>query len=123
MAEEKQPLNALIINAGAGKQDAVDLGDGIFMSRCVSNVYRVLTSDGDVLINTGISDNAEQNHSRLSAISNKPIKKIILTQSHEDHIGGWHTFYAPGVETIVQDNYSHVRGYWGALRSIMSERS
>ena len=123
MAETKQPLNALIVNAGEGTQAAVDLGDGIFMSRCVSNAYRVLTPEGDVLINTGISFNAEENHRRLAAVSSSPLRKIILTQSHEDHIGGWHRFNASGVETIAQANYSHVRGYWGGLRPIMAARS
>src|SRR6266851_4220478 len=110
MADQKQPLNALIINAGEGPQDAVALGDDIYMSRDVSNLYRVLTSEGDVLINTGISFNAEENLRRMSAVSGKPIQKIIFTQSHEDHIGGWHLFNGPGVETIAQANYSHVRG-------------
>ena len=123
MADEKQPLNALIINAGEGRQDAVALGSDIHMSRCISNLYRVLTSDGDVLINTGISFNAAENQRRLSAVSNKAIAKIILTQSHEDHIGGWHCFNAPGIETIAQANYHHVRGYWGGLRPLMARRS
>jgi alkyl sulfatase BDS1-like metallo-beta-lactamase superfamily hydrolase len=123
MAEEKQPLNALIVNAGVGRQDAVALGSDIHMSRCISNLYRVLTSEGDVLINTGISFNAAENQRRLGAVSHKPIAKIIFTQSHEDHIGGWHTFNSPGIETIAQANFSHVRGYWGGLRPLMARRS
>jgi len=75
MADQKQPLNALIINAGEGRQDAVALGDDIYMSRDVSNLYRVLTPEGDVLINTGISFSAEENHRRLCAVSGQPIKK------------------------------------------------
>src|SRR5882724_1714465 len=93
------------------------------MSRCVSNLYRVLTTQGDVLINTGISFNAAENHRRLSAVSANTIAKIILTQSHEDHIGGWHSFTAPAVETIAQANFAHVRGYWGGLNPVMARRS
>ena len=80
MADTKQPLNALIINAGEGKQDAVDLGEGVYMSRCVSNAYRVVTPEGDVLINTGISYNAEENYRRLSAVSGNPLAQITATQ-------------------------------------------
>ena len=35
----KQPLNALIVKEGEGEQDAVPIGDGIFMSRGISNSY------------------------------------------------------------------------------------
>ena len=48
----KQPLNALIVKEGEGVQDAVALGDGIFMSKGISNSYLVTTSDGDVLVNS-----------------------------------------------------------------------
>jgi alkyl sulfatase BDS1-like metallo-beta-lactamase superfamily hydrolase len=112
MRGQSQPLNASIVNDGAGRQDAVDLGDGVFLSRDVSNLYRVLTREGDVLINTGIIFNAEENVRRLAMISDQPIAKIIFTQSHEDHIGGWTRFNAPGVETIAQANFAHVRGYF-----------
>ena len=45
-----------IINAGLGPQDAVELGAGIYMSRGIANAYLVTTSEGDVLINTGLPE-------------------------------------------------------------------
>ncbi len=123
MPELKQPENASIITAGDGRQDAVDLGHGIFLSRCISNLYRVLTDEGDVLINTGMVFNAAENRRRLDAVSDRPIRKIIFTQSHDDHIGGWRAFDAPGVETIAQADIAHVRGYWTGLGPIMARRS
>jgi alkyl sulfatase BDS1-like metallo-beta-lactamase superfamily hydrolase len=121
--DANQPLNAQIINDGVGKQDAVDLGDGIVMSRDVSNLYLVLTDDGNVLINTGIIYSAAENKRRLDAVSSAPIRKIIFTQSHEDHIGGWPTFNAPGVETIGNANLPFVRTQYRDLGPAMGARS
>jgi alkyl sulfatase BDS1-like metallo-beta-lactamase superfamily hydrolase len=123
MTELKQPLNAVIVNAGEGRQDAAPLGQGIFMSRDVSNAYRVVTPEGDVIINTGILWSAEENFRRLGAVSDNPVAKIIFTQSHDDHIGGWRLFNAPGTETIAQANFAHVRGYWVGLGPAMTRRS
>ena len=123
MDEGSQPLNAQIIRAGDGPQDAVDLGCGIWMSRDVSNAYRVVTPDGDVIVNTGIVFHEHENARRLKAVSDKPVAKIIFTQSHDDHIGGWRQFAEPGTETIAQANFHHVRGYWRALGPIMTWRS
>lgn len=127
MAEPKrdagQPLNAQIINDGAGRQDAVDLGSGIFMSRDVSNLYLVLTEEGNVLINTGIIYSAAENRRRFDAVSTAPLRKIVFTQSHEDHIGGWSTFNAPGVETIAQANHPFVRTQYRDLGPAMAARS
>jgi alkyl sulfatase BDS1-like metallo-beta-lactamase superfamily hydrolase len=120
---ERQPQNAQIIRAGEGKQDAVALGHEIYLSRDISNAYRVLTPAGDVIVNTGIVFNAEENFRRLSAVSSNPVKKILFTQSHDDHIGGWKWFNTPGTETIAQANFAHVRGYWRALGPTMSRRS
>jgi alkyl sulfatase BDS1-like metallo-beta-lactamase superfamily hydrolase len=120
---EAQPLNAQIIHAGDGPQDAVDLGHGIWMSRDISNAYRVVTPEGDVIINTGIVFHEDENFRRLDAVSRHPVAKIIFTQSHDDHIGGWRKFNQPGTETIAQAYFAHVRGYWTALGPIMTWRS
>lgn len=121
--DASQPLNAQIINDGAGRQDAVDLGNGVFMSKDVSNLYLVTTDDGSVLINTGIIYSAAENKRRFDAVSNAPIRKIVFTQSHEDHIGGWPTFNAPGIETIGHANLPFVRTQYRDLGPAMARRS
>lgn len=121
--DANEPLNAQIINDGAGRQDAVDLGDGIFMSKDVSNLYLVTTAEGDVLVNTGIIYSAAENKRRFDAVSDRPIRKIVFTQSHEDHIGGWPTFNGPDVETIGQANLPFVRRQYRDLGPAMGRRS
>lgn len=121
--DANQPLNAQIINDGAGKQDAADLGHGIYMSKDVSNLYLVTTDVGNVLINTGIIYSAAENKRRFDAVSDKPIRKIVFTQSHEDHIGGWPTFNGPDIETIGQANLPFVRTQFRDLGPAMGARS
>lgn len=121
--DANEPLNAQIINDGAGRQDAVDLGNGIFMSKDVSNLYLVTTDDGDVLINTGIIYSAPENKRRFDAVSQAPLRKIVFTQSHEDHIGGWPTFNGPEVETIGHANLPFVRTQYRDLGQAMAARS
>jgi len=119
----KQPENALIVKEGEGQQDAVALGDGIFMSRGISNSYLVTTSDGDVLINTGMHFEAAEIRRRFAAVSSNPIRVIVFTQGHSDHVGGWSHFDGPGVETIAQADHADVREYWRGLQPFMTART
>lgn len=123
MAELQQPLNALVVRDGEGAQEAVPLEHGIFMSRDISNAYRIVTPAGDVMVNTGIVFNGDENFRRLRAVSSRPVAKIVFTQSHDDHIGGWRWFNTPDTETIAQANFAHVRGYWRGLGEAMIRRS
>ena len=122
MADSKQPLNAVIVHDGDGEQEAVPIGHDIFLSRDISNLYRVVTADGDVLINTGVGIHAQENARRFAAVSTNSIAKIVFTQGHPDHTGGWSTFVGPETETIAQANVAHVLSYWTALDTAMGRR-
>lgn len=111
-----------VVNAGEGEQDAVALGDGIVMSQGVANLYRILTDDGDVQINTGMASHAAEHARRFAAAGCGPLRTIILTQGHPDHMGGWSHFDGPGVETIAHAQHADVREYWRSLRPFYSAR-
>ena len=83
-----------LVKQGEGDQDAVDLGDGIFMSRNIANSYLVTTADGDVLINTGTDFEAPAIKARFARVSKGPLRVITFTQGHPDHVGGWSLFNA-----------------------------
>ena len=61
-----------LVKQGEGAQDAVDVGDGIFMSKNIANSYLVTTPDGDVLINTGTDFEAEEIKARFARVSKRP---------------------------------------------------
>ena len=111
-----------LVKAGEGDRDAVDLGDGVFMSRNIANSYLVTTADGDVMINTGTDFEAPDIKSRFSRVSRNPLRMITFTQGHPDHVGGWSEFNAPGVETVAQVNHRDVREYWRRLHPFYVRR-
>ncbi|ADP82396.1 MBL fold metallo-hydrolase [Pseudofrankia inefficax] len=123
MSAQQQPLNALIVKEGEGEQPAVPLGDGIYASRGISNSYLVTTPDGDLLINTGMYFEADQIRSRFAEVSDHPVRAIVFTQGHPDHVGGWSQLTAPGIETIAHANHADVREYFHNLQPFYARRT
>jgi alkyl sulfatase BDS1-like metallo-beta-lactamase superfamily hydrolase len=111
-----------LVKQGEGRQDAVDMGDGIWMSKNIANAYLVTTNDGDVLINTGTDFEAEEIKARFARASAGQLRAITFTQGHPDHVGGWSTFNADGVRTIAQANHRDVREYWRHLHPFYVRR-
>ena len=111
-----------LVKQGEGEQDAVNVGDEIYMSRNIANSYLVTTPDGDLLINTGTEFEAAQIKDRFSRVSNGPLRVITFTQGHPDHVSGWSLFAQPGVETIAQANHPDVREYWRHLHPFYVRR-
>jgi alkyl sulfatase BDS1-like metallo-beta-lactamase superfamily hydrolase len=82
----------------------------IIASSSTSNAYLVTGDAGDVLINSGTPYQGARHRERFEALLGRPLnlKKIIFTQSHPDHIGGWGAFADAGVETIVQREFPRI---------------
>lgn len=111
-----------LVKQGEGSQDAVDFGDGIFMSKNIANSYLVTSPDGDLLINTGTNFEADEIKARFGRVSAGPLRAITFTQGHPDHVGGWSTFNETGVQTIAQANHGDVREYWRRLHPFYVRR-
>jgi glyoxylase-like metal-dependent hydrolase (beta-lactamase superfamily II) len=111
-----------LVKQGEGEHHAVDVGDGIFMSKNIANSYLVTTSDGDLLINTGTEFEAERIKARFGRVSAGPLRAITFTQGHPDHVGGWSVFNDAGVQTIAQANHADVREYWRHLHPFYVRR-
>src|SRR5207249_9125098 len=88
-----------------------------------SSSYLVTTQDGDVLINTGMYHEADEIKRRFGEVSRNPIRVIVFTQGHGDHVGGWSQFDASGIETIAQANHADVREYWRRLQPFYTRRT
>ena len=69
-----------------------------------SNVGWFDVGDGVVVVDTG-SDAATARAilSEIAATANKPVRKVVLTHDHGDHIGGVRIFAQAGAEIVTQE--------------------
>lgn len=117
---------AVVFAAPACAQEAakaVKITDSIYMAQMASNVYLVTTPDGNVVIDTAPERDAQKAKDLLTAVSNAPVKYIILTHGHADHIGGIALWKQPGTQIIAQRNYLELVSYVARLDGFFAPRN
>lgn len=87
----------------------IEVAEGVYSSHgyAVSIVGLIVGQDGLIIVDTGMDEaSAEALLADFRQISDLPIKAIIFTHSHPDHVGGLPVFLREGVEQIWgRDNF------------------
>ncbi|MFZ4519480.1 MAG: alkyl sulfatase dimerization domain-containing protein [Microthrixaceae bacterium] len=102
---------------------AVDLGGDVWMSPGWSNSYLLPTSDGRVVINTGMGFEGPLHRRAYDAVDTSPVRSVILTQGHYDHVGGIDVVRDPDSDVIAQANFTIWRDDNERLESFRSRNS
>jgi alkyl sulfatase BDS1-like metallo-beta-lactamase superfamily hydrolase len=103
--------------------EAVKINDAIYMAPAGGNVYLIITPAGNVVIDTSSEGQAANAKKILKAVSNAPVKYIILTHGHADHIGGIGLWKEPGTQIIAQRNYIEFLNYTTRLEGFFAPRN
>ncbi len=85
----------------ASMPEALRINDFIYASHGLSNSYLVLTAEGRVVINTGMGFEAAVHKRNFDAVDRSPLRYILLTQGHVDHVGGVDLFKEPGTRVVA----------------------
>ena len=80
------------------------INDFIHLSEGLSNAWLVVTPEGRVVINTGMGFESPVHKRNFDAIDSGPVRYIILTQGHVDHVGGVDLLREPGTRVVAQAN-------------------
>ncbi|MGI9499746.1 MAG: alkyl sulfatase dimerization domain-containing protein [Geminicoccaceae bacterium] len=103
------PHPDLIAHAEQTRKDIVDLAPGIWtaVGYAASNVHMIEGANSVTIIDTTESTKAAENIlAEFRKLAQKPVRQIIYTHSHRDHISGASVFSDGSVPIYASDRFS-----------------
>lgn len=107
----------------ASQREATKINDFIHLSQGLSNSYLITTSEGRIVVNTGMGFEAPVHKRNFDAVDRSPLRYILLTQGHVDHVGGVDLFREEGTEVVAQANNSSHQEDDGRIAAFRASRS
>ena len=107
---------AQLVQSGKDQLAAIERAPGVFENRGIGNSYLLTTAQGDVLVNAGTLGDARRGHELFKRVSDRPIRYIILTQSHANQYGGLEIYKTADNCVIAHRSYPDDRRYNEALK-------
>jgi len=90
----------------AAAERAEQIVPGLWCSPGLSNAYLLTTGAGRVIINTGMGFEGPVHRANFDAVDSSPVRYIIFTQGHVDHVGGLDSVRDPGTIVVAQANWT-----------------
>jgi len=87
------------------------LHDIVYQARGVSNVQLVETSEGHVVFDTGLAIQSAKQRRLLGEAVPGPIRYVVLSHSHQDHVGGTQFWVDDGTEIVAHAEFSEEQRY------------
>ena len=101
-----------------------EVTSGIFQASGVGNSFAVTTRDGNVIFDTGLIIQASEQVTKLKAmIGDAEPKKIILSHSHADHVGGTRLWDRGEAELIAHEEFEEEQRYLTELNPYLHQRN
>jgi alkyl sulfatase BDS1-like metallo-beta-lactamase superfamily hydrolase len=125
MAEATKPPLSSLVRAGDAQTAAIEITPFIWQANDISNAYLINTADGDLMVNTGFMDEANQqrNLALFKPHRSGPLRHIVLTQSHADHFGGVPAFRETGTKVIGGPGFNQANHDMMKLQPFFQPRS
>ena len=112
-----------LIDYGADLDAAVEIAPNVYQARGTGNTHMVTTPEGNVIIDTGTSRHAARHRELLGAVSDGPIRYVVVTHAHNDHAGGVPTWTEDGTEVVTHARFPEAQRYLNELMPYQTNRN
>lgn len=109
-AQMDGPIGNFLL-VGADQKEALKVNEAIYQGIGFGNTFLVTTPAGNVIIDTSMGGMALRHKALLTKVSDAPIKYIILTHGHGDHISGVAQWKGPETQVIAQRSFPEFLDY------------
>lgn len=99
------------------------INDFIHLSEGNSNAYLIVTTEGRIVVNTGMGFEAPVHKAYFDEVDARPVRYVLLTQGHVDHVGGVDLFREAGTEVVAQANGAAQQAYDARLAAFRQRRA
>ena len=93
----------------AAAEKAEQIAPGLWCSPGLSNAYLLTTDAGRVIINAGMGFEGPVHRANFDAVDSSPVRYIIFTQGHVDHVGGLDSVRDADTTVVAQANWTRWR--------------
>jgi alkyl sulfatase BDS1-like metallo-beta-lactamase superfamily hydrolase len=107
----------------ASMPEARKITDFLYVSEGLSSSYLIVTCEGRVVINTGMGFESPVHKRNYDAVDTSPVRYILLTQGHVDHVGGVDLFLEDGTEIVAHQGNRTYQEEDAMLRHARASRS
>ena len=103
--------------------EAQQIHESIYQATGLSNTTMVVTREGNVVVDTSLSQIAGLHRRMLRQRNNGPVRYIILTHAHKDHTGGLDVWREKDTEVVAHKNCVEFLHYQARLATFFSKRN
>ncbi len=111
-----------LFDLGEDLDGAIEIAPNVFQSRGTANAQAIVTTEGTVIVDTGLSNQPKVQEQLLEIIPG-PVSHVVLTHAHADHYSATDSFADSQTEIVAHAEFAHNQRYLKELSPLLMSRN